>query len=234
MPTSEQLRTHDELRGGAAAMAPLLVGYAPFAIVVGAASAAGPEPWAGWAATFLVFGGSAHLAVVQLLDAGAALGTVVLTGLVIQARLIVYSASLAQEWRGWSRRSRLVLAATIVDPTWALAQERSRRAGSVAAKQAWYVGAAGTLAAGWGALVAVGFVAGARLPASPAWDLIAPLVLLALVVPQLGTSGARRAAVAGTIAALLAAELPAGTAVLAAMAAGAVAGRGRTRGRGQP
>jgi predicted branched-subunit amino acid permease len=219
-----------EARGGALAMAPLLLGYAPFALVVGRAAAECPEPAAGWAATLLVYGGSAHLAVVQLLDAGAGVVAVVLTGLVVQARLVAYSASLAPHWAAWSGRARAVGAATIIDPTWALAQHRFARSDdgdSDAARRAWYLGAAATLTVGWTALVTVGFVAGAQLPSSPGWTLVSPLLLLTLVVPHLGGGGARRAVAAAVVVAVAGTGLPAGVPVLLAMVAGAVAGGGR-------
>jgi predicted branched-subunit amino acid permease len=218
-----------EARAGALAMAPLIVGYAPFAVVVGAASAACPSPAAGWAATFLVFGGSAHLAVVDLLSSGAGLVPVVVTGLVIQARLVVYSASLAPRWHGWHGPHRALAAATIIDPTWALAQDRHARPGTDAGVRAWYAGAAAVLACAWGALVTAGFLAGSSLPDSAAWSLVSPLALVALVVPQLRARPAVCAVVAAAAVALVVKpfDLPAGTAVLLAMAAGAVAGRDR-------
>ena len=216
-----------ELRRGALAMAPLIVGYAPFAVVVGAAAAACPVPAAGWAATLLVYGGSAHLAVVSLLEAGAGPVTVILTGLVVQARLVVYSASLAPHWVRWSGWAKALGAATIIDPTWALAQDRYARPGSDEAMRAWYFGAAATLTIGWTAFVTAGFFAGARLPVSAGWDLVAPLVLLTIVAPQLTSSGARRAAGVAAAISAVGGTLPAGTAVLLAMAAGAAAGRGR-------
>ncbi|MFM2076504.1 MAG: hypothetical protein RJA49_394, partial [Actinomycetota bacterium] len=55
-------------RAGMLAMLPLIAGYLPFALVVGAAVAEHGTPWAGWAGSWLIYGGSAHLATVRTLD----------------------------------------------------------------------------------------------------------------------------------------------------------------------
>ena len=80
------------------AIAPLLIGFAPYAVVVGSVIGAHSSPAAGWAGTWLIFGGSAHLATLNALDDGSAL-LAALTGLLVNARLLVYSASLGGRWR---------------------------------------------------------------------------------------------------------------------------------------
>jgi predicted branched-subunit amino acid permease len=220
--------TRRELRRGAATMAPLLAGYAPLGVLVGTAAAAAPDPAAGWASIFVVYGGSAQLTCSRLLTDGAALATIVVTCLLIQARLLVYSASLAPHWRGRSRRWRVAAAATVIDPTWAMAHARQAEGGSDEAAAAHYVGAAATLTAGWTVFVTAGLVLGARLPASATLDVVAPLALLALIAPQLVDAGTRRAAAAAVATVVLAARLPAGVPVLLAMAAGTAAARTAT------
>jgi predicted branched-subunit amino acid permease len=215
---------HPELRRGAAATVPILAGYAPFALLVGTAAAASPDAVAGSAASLLLFGGSAQLTVSHLLGEGAALVTIVATGLLIQARLIVYSASLAPHWRDRPRWWRVAAAATVIDPSWAMAQRRHTEGGSDEATRAYYVGAATSLLAGWTAIVTIGVVLGARLPASATLDVVAPLALLSLVVGQLDDAGARTAAAVAVAVALAGSGLPAGVPVLLAMAAGAAAG----------
>ena len=71
----------------------------PFALVIGSAAADHGTPLAGWAGSWLIFGGSAHLAAIRTLDDAGAVAAI-LTGLLINARLLVYSASLARRWAG--------------------------------------------------------------------------------------------------------------------------------------
>src|SRR5829696_6794379 len=67
------------------------------ALVIGTIVAEHGDPLAGWAGSSLTFGGSAHLAAIRTLDdAGPVVA--IFTGLLINARLLVYSASLARRW----------------------------------------------------------------------------------------------------------------------------------------
>jgi predicted branched-subunit amino acid permease len=60
---------------GVLTMLPLLAAYIPFALVIGAAVAEHGSPVAGWSGSWLIYGGSAHLAAIRTLDeAGPAVG----------------------------------------------------------------------------------------------------------------------------------------------------------------
>src|SRR5262249_35973589 len=84
-------------RQGALTMRPMLVGYAPFALVIGSAAADHGAGVAGWAGSWIVFGGSAQLAAIRTIDQAGAVAAI-LTALLIHARLVVYSTSLARSW----------------------------------------------------------------------------------------------------------------------------------------
>jgi predicted branched-subunit amino acid permease len=217
-----------EHRAGAAAIAPAVVGYLPFALLVGATAGDSAEPLAAWFGTWLIFGGSAHLAVLDGLASGAALASVVTVALLVNARLLVYSAALAPAWRDQPRWFRVLGAATLVDITWALARRRAAEPGSAQALRAYQLGAALTLAAGWGVAVTVGAVAGRGVGGVPGIELAAPLCLAALVVPRLRDRRAVRVAVAAGATALVTAAVAPSVAVLAAMGAGVAAGGARS------
>ena len=114
-------------RSGALAMLPLLASYIPFALVIGSTAADHGAALAGWAGSFLIFGGSAHLAALRTLDQAGPLAAI-LTGLLVNARLLVYSTSLARRWPEQPGWFRVVAAGLIIDPTWAAAE---RHAGPV-------------------------------------------------------------------------------------------------------
>src|SRR5690606_19669705 len=126
-----------------------------FALTIGALVRRHPDPLAAWAATPLILGGSAQVAVLQLTAGGAAL-VAVATGLLIHARLVVYGLSLAPHWRHQPTWFRVVGAATLIDPTWALGLRAAREPGGPAARRAFHLGAALTLCTGWVAMVTVG------------------------------------------------------------------------------
>src|SRR6266550_1689796 len=77
-----------DLTGGARAMAPWLLGIAPFGLVIGVSAARADIPlFAGWLTAPLLFGGSAQVATIGLLGSGAAPAAVVIAVLAINVRL---------------------------------------------------------------------------------------------------------------------------------------------------
>jgi predicted branched-subunit amino acid permease len=220
-----------EVRAGALAMVPFIVGYAPFAMVIGTTAATSADPIAGWAGSWLIYGGSAHLAALRGLADGSAL-LAVLTGLLVNARLLLYGASMAPRWRDQPGWFRAVAPALLIDPTWALAGQPAEQPMAAAAQRRFYLAAGLTLGAGWSAAMAAGALAGDRLP-EVGLELAAPLCLLALVGPRLHDRRHRWAAVGAGVTALITQGWPAGTGIAAAIAAGCAAAH-LTRGGGTP
>ena len=94
----------------ARALAPVVVGYVPFALLVGAHVATSADPLVAWMGTSTIYGGAAQLAVLDVLAGGGSVVAAALTALLLQARLAVYAAALAPDWRSASLRSRLLAA----------------------------------------------------------------------------------------------------------------------------
>lgn len=219
-----QPRRADDVRAGITAMVPFVVGYAPFALVIGTAAARTDDPLAAWSGSWLIFAGSAHLAVLRALDAG--LLVAVAGGLLINARLLAYSASLAQRWRHQPRWFLLLGAALVVDPTWVAAERHAAESPSNAAQRRFFLAASGVLAVGWSTLIAVGVIVGGRLDAIDL-EIVAPVCLAALLGPALREASARMAAAAAGAVAILGGRWPPGSALLLAIVAGAVAATAR-------
>ncbi|MGZ4473513.1 MAG: AzlC family ABC transporter permease [Nocardioidaceae bacterium] len=116
------VRHRDDVLEGVRAMMPMLVVYAPFGLLVGAAVAASDNPLAAWLSTWTVYGGAAHLAVLDVLRHGTGVLGAAVVGLLINARMVAYAASLAPHWRTASVRSRVAAAAMLTDATWGLTQ----------------------------------------------------------------------------------------------------------------
>jgi predicted branched-subunit amino acid permease len=208
-----------ELAAGARAMAPMIVAFAPFGLLVGAAVSASDSPAAAWLSTWTIYGGAAHLAVLDVLQRDAGVLGAVLVGLLINARMVAYSVSLAPHWRDATTRSRLAAAAMLTDATWALAHNSS--ADTARARRRFYFGAGVTLWFAWPVLVSVGVLAGGWFHGAPVMTLLPSLTLGTLAVRQLRTrpglaAGVTAAAVAGATI-----ELDSGLALGLAAAAGA-------------
>lgn len=208
---------------GVAGMLPLVVAYAPFAAVIGATVADRGDALAGWAGSWLIYGGSAHLAAIRGLDDGGA-AVAILTGLLVHARLLVYSAALARRWAPQPRWFRVAAAPFVIDPTWAAAEGFAERCADPVAQRRHFAGAALTLGIGWSLAMAAGVVLRDRL-GHVDLEVAVPLCLLALVGDALRASTARRIVLAAGLTAWLTAGWPSGTGILAAVAVGALAGR---------
>ena len=104
MPSTD--RQHAFLAGVRACI-PLAPGVLLFGMVCGAAAAAaGLTPGQSFALSWLVFAGSSQIVATQLFVADAPGWVIVLTGWIVNLRFMMYSATLAQQFRGESRRSR--------------------------------------------------------------------------------------------------------------------------------
>ncbi len=212
-----------ELRKGLWAMAPITVGYLPFGLLVGAAVARSTDPLAAWAGTDLIYGGSAQLTVVELLRTGSA-AAAVLAGLLINLRLLVYSAALAPLWAGARPAVKMLAAAAVIDPSWMLAERRAAEPGGLPERRAHYLGAAICLTIGWTAAVTAGALLGSSDELAHHLSIAVTLCLTAIVAPHVRVSGGFAAVCAASAVALIGRSWPAGTGILAAMAAAALAG----------
>jgi predicted branched-subunit amino acid permease len=208
-------------RRGALAMLPLVAGFIPFALVVGSVATEHGGPFAAWAGGWLIFGGSAQLATVNTLHAGSI--AAILTGLLVNARLLVYSASLGRRWADQPRWFRVAAAALIIDPTWAIADAHAERCTDRREQRGYFFGAALTLGVVWTTAIGVGAVIGARLDAIDL-SIVVPLCLLALLGAGVRARGARAVIVAAAAVALLTTSWPSGTGLLAAVVAGVLVG----------
>ena len=204
----------------------VIVAYLPFGLALGASLAAtGLHPLVAWSSSPLLFGGAAQLLAVQQLDAGASAAVVIAAALVVNARMLLYSASLAPHVRGWRRRWRWAGAYLLADPVYALAIGRFARPGESDRARLAYYGTAGvTLWFGWMVLTGAGIVLAAALPAGLRLELAAPLTFLLLLAPMLTSRAAYAAAGTGGVVAVGASGLPLGLGLLAGAAAGIAAG----------
>jgi predicted branched-subunit amino acid permease len=207
---------------GVRAMAPMLLAYAPFGLLVGAAVAESDRPMAAWLSTWTIYGGAAHLAVLDVLRQDAGIAGAALVGLLVNARMVAYSVSLAPHWRDAGAGSRLAAALMLTDATWGLTTSHASPTSHV--RRRFYFGAGLTLWFGWPLLVSLGVLAGGWLERIPVTTLLPSLTLGALAVGQLRNRPALAAGATALAVALATTTLDSGVALaLAAVAGTAVA-----------
>jgi len=213
-----------DLRAGAVDMAPLLVGLAPFGLVVGAAMvSSGLSVPQALGMSVLVYGGAAQLAVVDLLASDAPFLVVAVTGLVVNLRFAMLSASIAQYFRRLPTAWRWVVGVLLVDVLYALSVTTFERDPEVD-RRWYYLGAGVVLWIGWQAGTVVGVLLGASIPEGVPFEFVVPLVFIGLLVPGLDDAPALAAAGVGGTTAVIGADLPLNAGLLVAAACGIGAG----------
>lgn len=211
--------------GGVRAMLPWLIGIVPFGLVIGVSAAQADIPTlAGWLTAPAIYAGSAQVATIEMLDAGAAPIVVVGTALAINARLILYSGTMAGHWRGTPRWWRILAPYLLVEPSFAVGIDRYQRWPDRRGAHAYYLGGAVTLWIVWLAAIALGASLGARLPASLRLEFVIPLFLVGQVVPRLSTPPMRRAAFSAVGVAILLHAAPMQLGLVAAIVTGIAVG----------
>jgi predicted branched-subunit amino acid permease len=219
------LANRRDLAAGARAMAPWLVGIVPFGLVIGLSAAQADVPTlAGWLTGPLIYAGSSQVATIQMLDAGAAPIVVVAAALIINIRLILYSATMARYWRGAPWWWRFVAAYLLIDPSLAVGVDGYARLVDRGRAHAHYLGGAVLLWASWLAAIGVGATVGVGLPTWLHLEFVIPLFLVGEAVPKLANPALRRAIFAAATVALLALSAPLHLGIALAIAAGITAG----------
>jgi predicted branched-subunit amino acid permease len=213
-----------DIAAGARAMVPWLAGIVPFGLVIGVSAAHADVPrLAGWLTGPLIYAGSSQVATIGMLGAGAAPVVVVASALVINVRLIFYSATMARYWRGTPWWWRMVAAYLIVDPSVSVGLDGYQRLGR-GRGHAHYLGGAVLLWVSWLAAIAAGTMVGAGLPAWLHLEFVIPLYLVGQAIAKLAHPAQRRAILAAAAVALLALSAPLQLGIALAIVAGAAAG----------
>ncbi|MDH5373362.1 MAG: AzlC family ABC transporter permease [Acidimicrobiia bacterium] len=206
--------------------APLILGIIPFGIIAGiAAIEAGLSISQAMGFSTIVLAGAAQLASIALLGQNATLVIVVATALIINARFLMYSASLAPHFAGLSLPRRMLAAYLLTDQAYAFSISRYRdEPWDAHERLRYYVGIGASLWVVWQISTAIGAVLGAGVPEEWSLDFAVPLVFLAILVPAIRDKADGTAALIAGLLAVTTAGLPYNLALLAAALAGIFAG----------
>jgi 4-azaleucine resistance transporter AzlC len=207
-------------------MAPILLGIVPFGLIAGiSAVSVGLSPLHGVGMSILVFAGASQLAALQLIGRDAPFLVVAATALIINARFVMYSASLAPHFDGASTGRKALLAYLLTDQAYAFSIRRyAERDETVLARLSYYLGAAITLWVTWQISTAVGAFVGTSIPDAWSLDFAIPLVFIALLVPAIRDRADGVAAGIAAVLAVLLVGLPYNLGLPLAATTGIVAG----------
>ncbi|HRK57729.1 MAG TPA: AzlC family ABC transporter permease [Burkholderiaceae bacterium] len=208
-----------------------LVATSAWALVTGVAmTRSGLTPWQALGMSLLVYAGSAQLAALPLIAAGAPIWVVLLTALILNLRFIIFSAALHPYLGALPMKKRLVLGYLTTDFGSAICLTHWQRwcaAGSSRPgdeRQIWFfIGLASISWLTWQGASVVGIWAGASVPQNWGLDFLPFVALTALMVPMvLGRPALVGVTVAAAVA-LAGAALPLRLGLLAAVVAGVAA-----------
>lgn len=199
--------------------------YLPFALVCGVASVkAGLSTSAAIALPALVFGGSSQAVVTQFIQNSASLWVAILSGCVINLRMAVYSAAWSKKVRGFSKGRRMMIAAFMVDNTFALTERRQITHPHEGHMFAYYAGLTVVCWASWVLFCVIGIFAGNIVPASWQLEFAVPLSFIAILSSSVRSLPMAAAALAGGTASVLLFSMPLKLGLVVACAAGLLAG----------
>jgi predicted branched-subunit amino acid permease len=201
--------------------------YLPFALVCGVAAVnAGLSLPAALALPGLVYGGSSQAVLTQFLQSASSLWVAVLSGLVVNLRMAVYSAAMAPRVRHLSTPRRMLAAAFLVDNAFAFMQQRRQDKPDESNDHllAYYAGLTCVLWPSWIAFCMLGSLAGSVIPASWQLDFAIPLAFIATLATTVTSLPLLAAAVAGAVGSVVLFALPLKLGLIAACLLGLLAG----------
>lgn len=220
-------------RDGALAVAPMLLGVAPFGLVAGIAVA---EAHLGVGVSIglstIVFAGASQLAMTHVLAGGGSALVAVVAACTINLRMVLYAASLAPHLADEPKSHRLMAAYVLTDQAYAVSISRWGEDDDPCLRFPFFLGAGFLLWGAWQVATLVGVLIGGAVPEGLHLDFAIPLVFLVLLVPTITDRASIVAAVAGGAGAVIGAELGAGnmsilTGAVSGIAAGVLAERHR-------
>jgi len=194
-----------ELRQGVRDVSPIIIGIVPFGLIAGAAGVeAGLSAAQTMGLSIFVFAGASQLAAIELFGQDAGIGLIAITALIINARMMMYSASLAPHVLEFRRRLKLLVTYVLTDQAYALSIARYEHAELGDGQKAWYyLGVALTLWVVWQVTTAIGIMIGAAVPPALQLEFAVPLVFLAILGKSINTTSRQVAAVVGAVVAVL-------------------------------
>jgi predicted branched-subunit amino acid permease len=201
--------------------------YLPFALVCGVAAVnAGLSLPAALALPGLVYGGSSQAVLTQFLQSASSLWVAVLSGLVVNLRMAVYSAAMAPRVRHLSTPRRMLAAAFLVDNAFAFMQQRRQDKPDESNDHllAYYAGLTCVLWPAWIAFCMLGSLVGSVIPASWQLDFAIPLAFIATLATTVTSLPLLAAAVAGAVGSVVLFALPLKLGLIAACLLGLLAG----------
>ena len=160
---------------------PLFVPALPFAFVFGVVVAeAGIPQWLGWSSSPIIFGGAIQVTLFTLIGEGASVAAAVSAALIVGARHMLYSVTLAPKFQNQPGWFRWIGSYVLIDQVFVLSQIKP--IDEPVAFRRYFLSAGFTFWALWMTCTALGVVLGPAIP--PEWgvEFAAPVLFISLMM----------------------------------------------------
>lgn len=204
-------------------------GLTAWGIVTGMAMIqSGLTMWQALAMTLLVYAGSAQLAALPLLAAGAPVWMIFLTALMVNLRFVIFGAVIGPHFAHLRWTKRIMYGYFNADVVMALFPQRFplQTIGKTEGKRGYYLGLVSANWLGWQSGSIAGMLLASQIP--PAWGIgfAGTLALLAITIPLVINRSALASVVVAATTAVLAAGLPYRLGLVLAIVSGVAAAVG--------
>ncbi len=160
---------------------PLFVPAIPFALVFGVVvGESAIAPWLGWSSSPIIFGGAVQITLLTLLGEGASVAAAVTAALIVGARHLLYSVTMAPRFRGQPRWFCWLGPYVLIDQVFALSM--LYRDEDPAAFRTYFLCAGFTFWSLWMLCTALGLSIGPLVPEEWKLAFAAPVLFMALLV----------------------------------------------------
>jgi predicted branched-subunit amino acid permease len=190
-------------------MGPVIPGIIPFAMIMGTvASEAGLSMPQTMGMNVIVYAGASQLATIELLTKDTPSIVILLTGLIINFRFLLYSAASSTFLKNSNFVIKIIGAYSLTDQSYAVTSANDKFLKSIEAKVFFTLGAALCMNIFWHFFVISGFYFGNIIPKSLSLDFAVPLSFMALTIPSLVTKTHLLVGVTSIIISILLKDLP--------------------------
>jgi predicted branched-subunit amino acid permease len=190
-------------------MLPITTGVIPFGAIVGTICSDAQFSFVQTLGmNVLVYAGASQLAADELMTKQAASIVVVVTGLIINLRFLLYSAALSPVVQRSSFLVKLVSAYMLTDQSYAVMSANQDKLPTNKDAIEFYFGASMCMMLVWHTSTVAGYIFGNFAPASLALDFAVPLSFVALVIPTLKNKNFVLVALFSSLASILLHSLP--------------------------
>ena len=160
---------------------PLFIPALPFAFVFGVVVAeAGIPQWLGWSSSPIIFGGAIQVTLLTLIGEGASVAAAVSAALIVGARHMLYSVTLAPKFQNQPGWFRWIGSYVLIDQVFVLSQIKP--IDEPVAFRRYFLSAGFTFWTLWMTCTALGVVLGPSIPPEWGFEFAAPVLFVSLMM----------------------------------------------------